>query len=683
MLRHLYSCEELESGEYWCYECGKVENFTDAKCKRCLGHPTKRRKMLSMAKTFFTSLGHKSKKDAMLNSPPEDDLNPPPSYDSLAIELCTTSEIHEIDSIEIPTLNPAPRSQPQRISSQGQPPRPRPGPEPSPFLSMISPRPTPPCIVPAELENRMMMNPAGPDGVVMSWINDPTAYIPSDFTNPDRRSIVSLSSHTGDERRVKTRSKTLAPSSSLRSNASNSSTNSTNSTSSTSTTDSAQTANTEFSISPSEWGDVWPLPSMDADLDSPMSNFLYQAKYESKDLHQASPFGSPMDDDLVLADVISELPADYPPFSSLPNATGDLLDPTALLTFDTCDLDSGMTPTLTDLVSSNGGGDSSITSPSSASGPSTFDFPRLPHTDPPLLVMSIWETLQAHVSSSKIKLQPLDTNSLALRFSAMDPSEVVSIGHTTLNRLLNNEAPESPLSLLCFVHMAYSYFLVVHEEDAQTYSKDLFLQALSYARSFTTSSANEYLEVTRTLWQPDNFETFEYGDLLSLGIQLPITPTRFFSSTSAKGKERMGEFGSQPQKVDSLVGVAQHLLDGKNSPFLFTHAQIIDKTTIYAEFEYSVLPGNAPQILETLASDLWTAHLEESSLPCRIGNPMFSVSVSTIVDIMRRKFDSIPDLTAALSTVRNRVTKGQISTVRRAELELLQAANVSWRFAPA
>jgi hypothetical protein len=229
--------------------------------------------------------------------------------------------------------------------------------------------------------------------------------------------------------------------------------------------------------------------------------------------------------------------------------------------------------------------------------------------------------------------------------------------------------------------MAYSYFLVVHEEDAQTYSKDLFLQALSYARSFTTSSANEYLEVTRTLWQPDNFETFEYGDLLSLGIQLPITPTQLFSNASAKGKERMGEFGSQPPKVDSLVGVAQHLLDGNNSPFFFTHAQIIDK--IYAEFEYSVLPGNAPQILETLASDLWTAHLEESSLPCRIGNPIFSVSVSTIVDIMRRKFDSIPDLTAALSTVRSRVTKGQICTVRRAELELLQAANVSWIVVPA
>ncbi|CAK7267235.1 hypothetical protein SEPCBS119000_002443 [Sporothrix epigloea] len=58
MLRHLLTCDYLESCEYWCYEHMRIERFDDSRCKKCLGHPSKRRKMLSMAKSFFTSLGH-------------------------------------------------------------------------------------------------------------------------------------------------------------------------------------------------------------------------------------------------------------------------------------------------------------------------------------------------------------------------------------------------------------------------------------------------------------------------------------------------------------------------------------------------------------------------------------------------------------------------------------------------
>ncbi|CAK7234689.1 hypothetical protein SEUCBS140593_009027 [Sporothrix eucalyptigena] len=57
MLRHLITCDRLDSCEYWCYEHMRIERFDDSRCKKCLGHPSKRRKMLSMAKSFFTSLG--------------------------------------------------------------------------------------------------------------------------------------------------------------------------------------------------------------------------------------------------------------------------------------------------------------------------------------------------------------------------------------------------------------------------------------------------------------------------------------------------------------------------------------------------------------------------------------------------------------------------------------------------
>lgn len=58
MLRHLVACDHLSSCEYWCYDHMRIERFDDSRCKKCLGHASKRRKMLSMARHFFTTIGH-------------------------------------------------------------------------------------------------------------------------------------------------------------------------------------------------------------------------------------------------------------------------------------------------------------------------------------------------------------------------------------------------------------------------------------------------------------------------------------------------------------------------------------------------------------------------------------------------------------------------------------------------
>lgn len=566
MLRHLYSCKELESGEYWCYECGKVEIFTDAKCKKCLGHPTKRRKMLSMAKTFFTSIGHKAKKDVMHNPLPDDDLVPPPSYDSLAIELCTTSQIHEIDSVEIPSVEPPRRAQPSRVRTDLQSPKPPLQPEPSPFFDTALPESVPSCVIPAELDNSLM-NPACHDSTVMTWINDPAAYIPFEFPAGDRRSIISIGSHMGDDRRAKTRSKTLAPSSSLRSNASSSSTNSTNSTSSTSTTDSVDTVNTEVSISPSEWNDIWPIASgMEVDLDSPMSNLLCQPAYEVDSLHSTPPFGTPLDGDLILPDVISELPADTPPFSSIPNVSDDLLESAALFALETCDDEPALCHTLADFSKPLAPEVNVL--PYSTGGPSSLVTHQLSRTDPSSLITAAWETLLAHISSSKTKLQHLHTNPLALLFLSTEPQDIAASGHAALARILDGKAPSSPFELLCFVHVAYSYFLVLHEDDAPAFSHDLFTQAASYTRCFTVASPKEYIEVTRAIWQPDDFESYAST---SLGLFCPSSLANNCQPGEPElrnGKGPMRGTDNDTYPPDLLVGVVQRLLDGEFLPFL-------------------------------------------------------------------------------------------------------------------
>lgn len=76
MLRHLIKCELLSSCEYWCYDHMRLERFDDSRCKKCLGHPSKRRKMLLAAKNFFTGIGHNKGKAVVGGGDPVSPMSP-------------------------------------------------------------------------------------------------------------------------------------------------------------------------------------------------------------------------------------------------------------------------------------------------------------------------------------------------------------------------------------------------------------------------------------------------------------------------------------------------------------------------------------------------------------------------------------------------------------------------------
>src|SRR5690606_31367783 len=99
------------------------------------------------------------------------------------------------------------------------------------------------------------------------------------------------------------------------------------------------------------------------------------------------------------------------------------------------------------------------------------------------------------------------TNSLASHFLTLQPRSVATVGHSALRTILQGGAPESLLDLLCYLHVGYSYSLVVHEESAGMHSGNLFAQALSYANPFGKAARTQYLDVIRTLWQPDDLSS--------------------------------------------------------------------------------------------------------------------------------------------------------------------------------
>ncbi|MBE3042870.1 hypothetical protein IMZ48_09920 [Candidatus Bathyarchaeota archaeon] len=560
MLQHLYACDELDSGEYWCYDCGHAERFTDAKCKRCLGHPTKRRKILSMAKNFFTSLGHKSRNDGLLSQLPEDAvLVPPPSYDSLDLELtnelCSAGEIHEIDSTEVPSNPPsAPVLAPPPPMRNPPPQR---EPDSALFASSTLQRPPPPCIFPAELDTRITLAGrialAGSyENGVDSWINDPTAYNPSEGSG--RRNSM-------EERRLKTRSKTLAPSSSLRSNASNSSTNTTNTSISTNSTDSTNTVSTG-------WSEPWTVTSGmdDSDLESPISNLFCPSKFDGRDANMGL-CDSAFDGDVYMRDFgISELPADLPFFAPLSATSDHLAEHQDLLprgnpSENGPGLDMAMLGNVDCLLSDFTNITPDIPGEASSSFNSPPPFPS--SVEPSSLVTSIWETLEAHVSSSEAKLRPMRNNGLAVQFSALGSRTIASYGHAALKAMLQGRPPESPLSILCYVHVAYAYFLVVHQEEAGIYSKELFAQALAYATEPAVPSQTEYLDIARAIWEPDDVD--ETTSINAGTLQFESGTNPFAATFSAVGKGK-GLSSGGPAMDDALLSVSRYLLDGKLTP---------------------------------------------------------------------------------------------------------------------
>lgn len=126
--------------------------------------------------------------------------------------------------------------------------------------------------------------------------------------------------------------------------------------------------------------------------------------------------------------------------------------------------------------------------------------------------------------------------------------------------MLQGQPPESPLHLICYVHVAYACFLVVHQEEAGIHSKELFAQALTYPTGSDMSSRTEYLEIARILWEPDDAGETISTEAGTLQLGSGVNPLSTMSSAVGKGK---GLSNGDPVRDDALLTVAQYLLDGK------------------------------------------------------------------------------------------------------------------------
>ncbi|KAL7915780.1 hypothetical protein GGI35DRAFT_6423 [Trichoderma velutinum] len=674
MLQHLYSCDHLAGGEYWCYDCEKPEQLSDVKCRRCLGHPSKRRKIMTMAKSFFSSLGHKPKSHSLAlaasmgmglgvgvgDGSAAGGEDEPPSYDYVLFtppppppqaEL-SSNEIHEIGSSEVllPTI-PECETETEPIPAPGMipclppstfpisPPGSHPGSVPLPSTmeaDFINWRPSPPS--PRTVAPQSLMKSS-----TSRLVDRPTLQVNTH-----------LDQYRGQGRR---RSKVLAPSSSVRSTSSTDSTDSTDSTAS-------------YNISPmSGWSNGWTktsgfesaLTSPD-DLISPQSllpvgpfstTTTTTNTADGTTSTRPIPFSNMEFENMVANSCPSELPADIPMFD-LPS-TMDPQKTQAPMSLDQAafsfNTDIPFQLPLEPQLPSTDSVDLGLAPPPPPPPPqqTTSDTePRLMQntsssrfttTTTQSLARSVQDTLRTHVTDSISKLDVINENPIFIQLNQMSLSSIAAIGLETMTDILEGRQASSPLNLTCFVHVVFSLSLVVHEQDVAKHSAALFKQALLYSDWFSDDDKISFIEVVYTLWKPSEVNDDEIITLLKSRPPIP-------NASMSKGKQL--ERFPQGLRSDPLILIAAYFLD---------------------ELEYMAINDSS---YTEQASELAMQH-HKDGLAASHNSPFAIAARFMIASIFSHEYSHYPGFGLAMERLIGQINSGEVGTVRRLELELMQA----------
>ncbi|PNP52897.1 hypothetical protein THARTR1_06738 [Trichoderma harzianum] len=681
MLQHLYSCDHLAGGEYWCYDCEKPEQLSDVKCRRCLGHPSKRRKIMTMAKSFFSSLGHKPKSQSLALAASmgmgvgvgvgdgggagggEDE---PPSYDYVLFsppppppqaEL-SSNEIHEIGSSEVllPTI-PECETETEPIPAPGMipclppstfpisPPGSHPGAAPLPSTieaDFINWRPSPPS--PQTVAPQSLMKSS-----TSRLVDRPTLQVNTH-----------LDQYRGQARR---RSKVLAPSSSVRSTSSTDSTDSTDSTASynispmsgwsngwtkTSGFESALTSPDDL-ISPQSLLPVGPFSTTTTTTTTTTTNTADGTTTSTRPI----PFSNLEFENMVANSCPSELPADIPMFD-LPS-TMDPQKTQAPMSLDQAafsfNTDIPFQLPLEPQLPSTDSVDLGLAPPPPPPPPAPQQ--TTSNTEPSLmqnttnssttttqsLARSVQDTLRMHVADSISKLDVINENPIFMQLNQMSLSSIAAVGLETMTEILEGRQASSPLNLVCFVHIVFSLSLVIHEQDVAKHSAALFKQALLYSDWFSDDDKISFIEVVYTLWKPSQVNDDEIIALLKSRSPVP-------SAGMSKGKQP--DRFPQGSRSDPLILIAAYFLD---------------------ELEYMAINDSS---YTGQASELAMQH-HKDGLGASHNSP-FAIAARFMIDnIFSHEYSHYPGFELRMERLIGQINSGEVGTVRRLELELMQA----------
>ncbi|KAJ1333540.1 hypothetical protein MN608_03531 [Microdochium nivale] len=636
MLRHLSKCQHLRTGEYLCYECMQVERFNEGICGCSSRRPSKRRRIVKLAKNFFSNIGHKTRRDDSNTVDQDDIASPPPAYDNMLnisptrpdneqlrpqLEL-NGNGIIELDAEVVHQLDPVNYDQEQRHQT-------------AITLQQAPGSSSPDSYLQRDSNNQVRIDPTPIHAQKRRPMAPNLAYY---SPSGSRRPSLALNTEVDQYRRIEC-NKHLTPSSSVRSQQSS--------------------QHSTLGVSPiTPWSassrasgasaDSWALTAsgVTTHLTSPTTSPISTA---GNNANMFSSYNTAKPRESVTC---SKMPMNAHSESGLSKwpANDGRPDPMSYgipehVLFpstqerETYSWLSGVSTELSLGTSVNVMSFSDTTSLPSEYAAYTVPAPA---TDAGrLLVESMWEALQHHVQSSFSKLLELTNNPLAIRLRNESPASIATIGFESLRSILNGKDPSDPLSYLCFVHVVYAFSLVLHEDELVERSEILFNQALAYRGFLAPSWFDCYSDVVSHIWSPEVFTGFQDNDVLSAGHR----------SSDRISIPQFRAAPATPPEKDVLFTVSQNFLD---------------------EFESLVLNSKSMRPADILSSALWSTHMEDLRAEHGSSQP-FIAGATYLINVLLQSFRDNPGIAHRLRGVSQRVRNQDTSTVRRLEMELMQA----------
>lgn len=266
------------------------------------------------------------------------------------------------------------------------------------------------------------------------------------------------------------------------------------------------------------------------------------------------------------------------------------------------------------------------------------------------------DMVRAHVADSRAKLSVMRQSDLSGKFMALSSNDVAQRGLITLATLLSNDGAPSALDVICFVHVAYSLSLVLHQEDASRRCAQHFAQAMRYGSLFSYAEMVEYCHIAECLWKP---QAVAMSD-----AELPACTT--FSDNS-KGKQPQRH--ALPGEPDSLTFVSQCFLDGT-----FARCSALKlMLNSPAELEYAAIGGEGNQdIYVSAVTDL---HSKDAHVQAQANTPYY-IAVTHMINALCRRYAQFSAFLPCMHNLMLRFGSNSIPTPRRLELELMHAGKV-------
>lgn len=596
--------------------------------------------MLLMAKKFFHGLGHKSKKNQDSGFDVDHDFSPPPPYDSLSVaqvdpnatELESSNTRYEIDSVEVPFVyqhteaGPEASVNPQALMV----------PAPSVVLTLPETLPGIPEITePAELECTQpshLLHSSYQTFVEMNLEGSGESHSASPFVctlsddasgrNSQSRPSLQVNTqglqgpglqghrhpprHASRPAMAPSRSHGLSPQSSVRSNAS---------------------ADTIFTTMSSTV--VSPVTDCSEGLSSDMGWSVDGTKmtdetYEIIETICPQPYSNILDE-------LAELPAEYP----VAQITDNLLFPLKIPSIDSTypaqldfTADESMDVDEPDQIGIQNG--------------------NMCTSEIETMIMSSWDLIQEHISSSRSAIQDIPDNPLANQLITMSTKDIALTGLRTLRQMLQGEQISSPMDFVCLIHVIYAFNLVTRQADMVQDAKDLYFQSLSYGNLLPEDERDAYSQLVNHILEPSGITGH---DFISFCAKSPVESLS--RSSSLKGKAPTTRVDLSSADSDTLLVAGCRFLD---------------------ELESCIVFGQPSHSLDIHNSELHKKHQEVLMFS---GNQGFSSDVTKMLCELVKHNEDLQLLKGKLSEICNKANKGAILSGRRLEIEVLYAGKES------